>query len=183
MTRRDHHLAPRSALVRAAGAETNRAGDHIVRRLENGVVSTGEREIVPDEAGIVRRLFNDYRAGRHRNRLQRLSTPRVCRGALWSPSTIHGNPERGTGILHNGLSIGRLVWNRQRFLKDPDTGTRVARANPEWIKKDVPELRIIDDEVWQGVQTRYASVPRKWKAGQEGRRFNQFRRQSIWSRD
>jgi site-specific DNA recombinase len=70
------------------------------------------------------------------------------------------------------------VWNRQRFLKDPDTGKRVARANPpsEWSTKDVPELRIIDDEVWQAVQTRYASVQRKWKAGQEGRRFNQFRR-------
>ena len=40
----------------------------------------------------------------------------------------------------------------------------------------MPELRIIDDEVWQAVQTRYASVQRKWKAGQEGRRFNQFRR-------
>jgi site-specific DNA recombinase len=70
------------------------------------------------------------------------------------------------------------VWNRQRFLKDPDTGKRVARTNPlsEWITKDVPALRIIDDEVWQAVQARYASVQRKWKAGQEGRRFNQFRR-------
>jgi site-specific DNA recombinase len=100
------------------------------------------------------------------------------RGALWSPSTIHGNPERGIGVLHYELYIGRLVWNRQRFLKDPDTGKRVARTNPpsEWITKDVPELRIIDDEVWQAVQTRYASVQRKWKTGEEGRRFNQFRR-------
>jgi site-specific DNA recombinase len=100
------------------------------------------------------------------------------RGALWSPSTIHGNPERGIGILHNELYIGRLVWNRQRFLKDPDTGKRVARANPpaEWIPKDLPDLRIIDDEVWQAVQKRYASVQRKWKAGEEGKRFNQFRR-------
>ena len=40
----------------------------------------------------------------------------------------------------------------------------------------MPELRIIDDEVWQAVQRRYASVQRKWKAGQEGKRFNQFRR-------
>jgi site-specific DNA recombinase len=40
----------------------------------------------------------------------------------------------------------------------------------------VPELRIIDDEVWQAVQTRYASVQRKWKTAEDGRRFNQFRR-------
>ena len=156
-------------------------GYRIVRRLENGVVTTGEREIVPDEAAIVRRIFNDYRAGASPKQIAKALNAegvRGPRGALWSPSTIHGNPERGIGILHNELYIGRLVWNRQRFLKDPDTGKRVARANPpsEWITKDVPELRIIDDEVWQAVQTRYASVQRKWKAGQEGRRFNQFRR-------
>jgi site-specific DNA recombinase len=156
-------------------------GYRIVRRLENGAVSTGEREIVPDEAAIVRRIFNDYRAGASPKQIAKALNAegvRGPRGSLWSPSTIHGNPERGIGILHNGLYIGRLVWNRQRFLKDPDTGKRVARANPpsEWITKDVPELRIIDNEVWQAVQTRYASVQRKWKAGQEGRRFNQFRR-------
>jgi site-specific DNA recombinase len=156
-------------------------GYRIVRRLENGVVTTGEREIVPEEAAIVRRIFKDYLAGASPKQIAKaLNAERVRgpRGALWSPSTIHGNPERGIGILHNELYIGRLVWNRQRFLKDPDTGKRVARANPpsEWITKDVPELRIIDDEVWQAVQTRYASVQRKWKAGQEGRRFNQFRR-------
>ena len=156
-------------------------GYRIVRRFENGVVTTGEREIMPEEAAIVRRIFNDYRAGASPKQLAKALNAegvRGPRGALWSPSTIHGNPERGIGILHNELYIGRLVWNRQRFLKDPDTGKRVARANPpsEWITKDVPELRIIDDEVWQAVQTRYASVQRKWKAGQEGRRFNQFRR-------
>src|SRR5215207_6486038 len=38
-------------------------GYRIVQRLENGLVTTGEREIVPEEAAIVRRIFNDYRAG------------------------------------------------------------------------------------------------------------------------
>jgi site-specific DNA recombinase len=156
-------------------------GYRIVRRLENGVVTTGEREIVPDEAAVIRRIFKDHRAGASPKQIAKALNAegvRGPRGALWSPSTIHGNPERGIGILHNELYIGRLVWNRQRFLKDPDTGKRVARMNPpsEWITKDVPELPIIDDELWQAVQTRYASVQRKWKTGEEGRRFNQFRR-------
>jgi DNA invertase Pin-like site-specific DNA recombinase len=117
-------------------------GYRIVRRLENGAVSTGEREIVPDEAVIVRRIFNDYKAGASPKQIAKALNRegiRGPRGALWSPSTIHGNPARGTGILHNELYIGRLVWNRQRFLKDPDTGKRVARPNPpsEWITKDV----------------------------------------------
>jgi len=42
--------------------------------------------------------------------------------------------------------------------------------------KDVPALRILDDELWQAVQARYAGVRRKWKSAEEGKRFNQFRR-------
>lgn len=156
-------------------------GYRILRRFENGIVSTGEREVVPEEADIIRRIFKDYAAGLSPKQIAKdlnREGLRGPRGALWSPSTIHGNPTRGIGILRNELYIGRLVWNRQRFLKDPDTGKRVARPNPrsEWITKDVPELRILDDELWQAVQTRYAGVQRKWKSADEGKRFNQFRR-------
>ena len=63
----------------------------------------------------------------------------------WSPSTIYGNAKRGTGILNNELYVGRLVWNRLRYVKNPDTGKRVSRLNPatEWMSKEVPELRIV----------------------------------------
>src|SRR5436190_11128216 len=73
-----------------------------------------------------------------------------------------------------------MVWNRQRFLKDPDTGKRVARPNPpsEWITKDVPELRL-DDEAWKAVRDRYASVQRKWATADESKRFNQFKRPKV----
>jgi hypothetical protein len=62
-------------------------------------------------------------------------------------------------------------------VKDPDTGKRLARLNPssEWITKDVPDLRIVSDELWQAAKARQASVQRKWSA-KEPRRFNQFRR-------
>jgi site-specific DNA recombinase len=78
----------------------------------------------------------------------------------WNPSTIHGNPARGTGILNNELYVGRVVWNRLRYVKDPDTGKRVSRPNPpaEWIRADVPQLRIIDDELWQQVKSRQAEM-------------------------
>ena len=71
-------------------------------------------------------------------------------GAEWGPSTIHGNPKRGVGILNNELYVGRLVWNRLRYLKDPDTGKRVSRLNPESgsVVQEVPEMRIIGQEVW-----------------------------------
>src|SRR5882672_10399430 len=155
-------------------------GYRIVRKFENGVVSTGEREIVPEEAEVIRRIFKQYLAGAPPRQIAKdlnRDGLRGPRGSLWSPSTIHGNPKRGLGILHNELYIGRMVWNRQRFLKDPDTGKRVTRLNPEseWVISDVPHLRIIDDELWTGVQARYATVQHKWSKAPEGRRFNQFR--------
>lgn len=74
------------------------------------------------------------------------------------------------------MYIGRLVWNRQRFVKDPDTGKRVSRPNPEseWIVKDVPELRIVDDELWQSVKARQRAV--KTARAADGREVeNHFR--------
>jgi hypothetical protein len=156
-------------------------GYRVVRRFENGEVTTGEREIVADEAAVVRRVFRDYAGG--------ASPKQICKalnkegipgpqGAHWSPSTIHGNQKRGIGILHNELYIGRMVWNRHRYLKDPDTGKRVARPNPPsaWIVKEVPGLRIVDDETWKAVRDRSASVQRKWSAAAKEDRFRQFRR-------
>lgn len=74
----------------------------------------------------------------------------------WGPSTIHGNRQRGTGILVNELYIGRLVWNRLRYIKDPETGKRVSRLNPkeDWIVQDVPDLQIVADSLWQAVKSR-----------------------------
>ena len=77
------------------------------------------------------------------------------RGRLWrTPHTAAIT--RGAGILHNELYIGRLVWNRHRYIKDPATGKRVARVNPEETGscRDVPNLRIIDDALWMQVQQR-----------------------------
>jgi site-specific DNA recombinase len=47
-----------------------------------------------------------------------------------------------------------LIWNRQRHLKDPDTGKREARINhPEArITVDVPHLQILDDDLWQAAK-------------------------------
>ena len=51
------------------------------------------------------------------------------------PSAINGNTERGTGIINNELYIGRLVWNRLRYIRHPSIGKRQSRLNPpdDWI--------------------------------------------------
>jgi hypothetical protein len=77
-------------------------------------------------------------------------------GGAWSPSTIYGNGKRGTGILNNEFYVGRLVWNRLRYVKNPDTGKRVSRLNPEaeWMRKEVQNLRIVPDDLWTAAKSR-----------------------------
>src|SRR6476660_366453 len=84
------------------------------------------------------------------------------RGGEWNASTINGSRLRRNGILNNELYRGWITYNRQRFVKDPDTGRRVARPNPEneWVTKEVPTLRLVDDDLWNRVQKikqRYSS--------------------------
>nr|WP_324755287.1 recombinase family protein [Roseovarius sp. Pro17] len=82
------------------------------------------------------------------------------RAATWSFSTISGNWKRGTGILNNDLYIGERVWNRQRFVKCPQTGKRQALPNPPeaWVRETVPDLRIIDQELWDQVKARQGAT-------------------------
>jgi hypothetical protein len=141
----------------------------VTRATHDGVAATGDREIVSAEAEVIRRIFRDYAAGVSPKALAKRLNAERCAGpggTLWNPSTIHGNPGRGTGILNNELYIGRLVWNRLRYIKDPDTGKRVSRPNApsEWVTTAVPELRIIDDELWHQVKARQVEM-RRWHRG------------------
>lgn len=37
--------------------------------------------------------------------------------------------QRGTSIIQNELYAGRLVWNKVRMIKDPDTGKRLSQTS------------------------------------------------------
>ena len=136
--------------------------------LTDGTWTTGDRVINPTEAAIVERIFTEYDRGRSArgiaiglNRDGVLAPRAGGRGkGTWSFSTISGNWKRGTGILNNELYVGKLVWNRQRFIKDPDNGKRQARLNPEtdWITEDVPHLRLIEDGLWARVKARQGVI-------------------------
>jgi DNA invertase Pin-like site-specific DNA recombinase len=134
-------------------------GYRVVRTLNGATVTTGEREIVPEDARVVERIFREFVAGVSPKQIAKnLNRERVAGpfGGAWSPSTIYGNGKRGTGVLNKELYIGRLVWNRLRYVKNPDTGKRVSRLNPEteWMRKEVPELRIVPDDLWGAAKSR-----------------------------
>lgn len=126
----------------------------------------GARRIAdPAEAAVVRRIFALYDAGQGPHAIARLLNaehvppPRPHRGGRllgWTWTTINGTPSRATGILNNPLYVGRFVWNRSRKVRDPDTGKRTMRPRPqaEWLWTDAPELRIVEQDLWQRVQAR-----------------------------
>jgi DNA invertase Pin-like site-specific DNA recombinase len=135
-------------------------GYDVVKQFDaNGEAIRGDRTINQAEADVIRRIFADYLAGQSsRTIAMTLNREGVSgpQGSEWGPSTIHGNPKRGVGILNNELYVGKLVWNRLRYIKDPDTGKRVSRLNPEneWVIQDVPELRIVEQDVWEATNER-----------------------------
>lgn len=153
----------------------------MVRRLDGtGDPITGEREIVEAEASVIQRIFREFSAGKSPRALAKhLNSENIPGpgGRPWMDTAIRGSAKRENGILNNELYIGKLVWNRQRFIKAPKTGNRVSRANPPetWIMQDVPELRIIEDELWNKAKALQKTMTSAYP-GQEGKEFWDKRR-------
>ena len=143
-------------------------GYSVVKKINaKGEIIKGDREIDQAQADIIKRIFNEYA---YQNKSPKAIAARLneekilaLSGKAWGQSTINGNKKRGTGILNNELYIGRIIWNRQRFIKDPDTGKRVTRLNDksEWIIKEVPALRIISQELWAAAKLRQQNLEKK----------------------
>ena len=119
----------------------------------------------PAEAATVLYIHQLYvegltpRAIAHRLNDEGVTPPRTARGrrtGSWTPSTIAGSTPRALGILNNPLYVGRLGWNRSQKVRDPDTGRRTVRPRPpeEWLWTEVPELRIVPQDLWERVQAR-----------------------------
>ena len=125
-------------------------GYRVVKQLDSrGELVRGERSVDEAEARVVRRIFEEFAAGKSPRAIAKLLNAHAVpgpNGRPWCDTMIRGHRLRGCGILHYEIYIGRLIWNRQSFIKDPTTGRRVPRCNPEaeWIVQDVPELRVVE---------------------------------------
>ena len=124
---------------------------------DRGRFVRGLREIEPDQAEIVCRIFREYAAGQSARAIaERLNAERICgpRGGLWKASTITGGKQRGDGTLRNRLYNGELVHNRTSKIVEPLSRSVRIRPNESrtWAVQPVPELRIVDPDLWTRVQ-------------------------------
>ena len=139
-------------------------GYQVIRRIgPDGAPVVRERQIDPAKAAVVLRIFKAYGAGEAPKKIAlRLNADGVPapRGGAWSASTINGNRAQGTGILNNELYVGRLVWNRFAYAKDPETGRRRSRPHQDRdiVVPDVAELRMVPRELWEAAKARQARL-------------------------
>ena len=160
--------------------------DVVKKFAADGEPVRGDRAINKFEACVVRRIFSNYASGKSPKRIafelnkEGIKAPG---GGDWGFSTINGNRRRGTGILNNEMYIGRIVWNRLRYIKDPDTGKRVSRPNPEseWIFHDVPELRIIEQDLWNRIKARQEAIKVERSTGKPNRLHERQRAKYLFS--
>jgi site-specific DNA recombinase len=138
------------------------------RSVVAGVDAKGEAighlfEIDEAAARWVRWIFEKYADGWSTRKLayelNRLQVP-APRGGTWSSSAIYGSPAKGSGIINNELYTGRYIWNRSRWVRDPEDKRkreRFDRPRSEWLIEDRPAIRILTDELWQAARIRMAT--------------------------
>ena len=134
-----------------------------------GPVIGHEYLIHEDEAEVIRRIFQLYVDGMSTRQIAALLNAEgiLPPGArwkdrqgvrrTWSHGAIHGHPKKGLGILNNEKYIGRLIWNRSTWPRDPDRDAKQVRRElpkDKWVIREVPELRIVSQELWDRAKAR-----------------------------
>jgi site-specific DNA recombinase len=138
-------------------------GYRITRRLSaDGELERGLREIDPDQATVLRRIFIAYASGLSPRRIAMMLNQEGIpgpSGRVWYAGTIRGRPAYKDGLLRQPTYAGVLTWCRRSNAKDPVTGRLVRQINDpsELVTRAAPELRIIDQDLWDRVQARLAA--------------------------
>jgi site-specific DNA recombinase len=130
---------------------------------EDKVVAV-KQQIVTAHAQIIVRIMEMRASGLSFARIAKIlkaegvpAPQRTYKGKIlnyWLPSTIKQ-------ITYNELYRGVRHWNRTQRVVNPANGKKNKRVKQqsEWIQVEVPDLRIVTDELWERVQ----QVNRKMK--------------------
>ena len=140
--------------------------------------ASGEREVHPEQAETVRRIFQWFADGKSprwiAGELNRLGIP--CPGASWARTSerlnakrhrgwvataIHGDRKRGTGILHNRAYIGQLLWGRSAWKRSAaDSKQRKWQLSEagQIVTHQDERLRMIPQELWDAVKKRQGEI-------------------------
>jgi DNA invertase Pin-like site-specific DNA recombinase len=116
-----------------------------------------EREIDPDQAEIVKRIFTEYanleppREIAARLNAEGIPSPS---GGKWNHQVFIAGGGNAKGMIGNRIYIGELFWNNHRSVINPETEKRNKQKGKaeDLLSVSVPHLRIIDQELWDRAQ-------------------------------
>ena len=137
------------------------------RRDADGPIIIGKRrEIVPEEATVIRQIYQWYLDGISQPKIaDRLhqATVSAAQGTRWTRNAIQR-------ILTNERYRGKQIWGQTAYERRPGTNRVVKRPRPreQWQVMDHPELRIVEEDLWQRVQDRRAAVGKLLKVTPRG---------------
>jgi len=123
------------------------------------------QEVIPEEAAVIRRIFEMYAAGSSYADVAKAlnaegilspQPPRKGKIRAWCPSAIRE-------MLLNEKYRGVVVWNRTKTVRNRETGKTEQRPRPEseWVRVEVPELRIVSDQLWESAREQNRRVREK----------------------
>ena len=133
----------------------------------SGPIVVGRRlEVDPLQSDVIRQIFQLYARGVSQpeivDRLNRADVP-TPRGTRWTKHHTQW-------ILSNERYLGKQIWGQRTSDRRPGTNQRVQRKQPreQWQVLDRPDLRIIDDALWQRVTERRATLRKAHRITPEG---------------
>ena len=136
----------------------------------NGRRSHVERQIVDTQAEVVRRIFELCAKGygkvaiAKRLNAEAAPSPRAQQGRphAWAPSSVRA-------VLYRELYRGVIVWNRTKKRDTWGVKRQQQRPESEWLRVPAPELRIVDEELWDAAHARLAATRQTYLRTQGGR--------------
>jgi DNA invertase Pin-like site-specific DNA recombinase len=115
-----------------------------------------EYQIDPEQAAIIKQAFQWSASGlgddRVRNRLTELT------GTPWRKNRVRR-------LLSNPMYIGQLAWGRTRVTPRGGQAKRRVRTAGPAVLVERPELRIIDESLWNQVRARKAATTAHYSKG------------------
>lgn len=171
-------LAVQGAMADAYRAEiARRTKRSLMEKAKNGDLTggrsygyrhkKGKRVIEPDEAKVVRRIYEQRAKGWSVLRIVRglnvdnIPSPGANRKResdkkpAWHMSAVAGDPRRGIGILNNELYRGNVIYNRSVWVRgaaDSEKRTPSQTDKDDRIEHHFESLRIVPESLWLKVQ-------------------------------
>lgn len=149
---------------RAKAAQGRLADGRVLGYRTVGDPKARRREIDPEQAKLVVRIFEMAAAGKG---LLRIMKALNAEGVVNPTGQSRNGSQKArkfwstTGIrevLRRDIYRGQIVYGKTRWERRGGSKRKVRTPPSEWITVDAPKLRIVPESLWTAVQDRLASV-------------------------